>query len=629
LARKILLADDSVTAQNMGRRILSDAGYEVITVNNGSAALKKIAELKPDLIILDVYMPGYGGLEVCQRLKESPETARIPVLLSVGKLEPFKVDEARRVRADAHIIKPFEASELLTALTKLEDKIVPQAETLKPGRFAKATASAEQLSTTSQSVGEDSGWKSRLTIPRGTPKPEAPEAAQSQPDSAGLRETAQREESKSAAIKSAEAAVAAALPQGITPEELAALAAAASSFAGSETSASPEKAEVSAGAKTDSPAEGKAQSTEVAEAVTLASAPAMEIEARMEVHQTSSQAAELQRATTDAEVLAALASLSPTQVEGAAPAGEFAGTNGDRAGAHREEQTAGSVAVSGGVRVAAAGASGPRWIAQPVAIAEGESALILEREMEKAYAAMAALEAEQASAPHAETNPPALSDAESVATSPEATSPAAEIASSPAAEPSPQAPPEETVRVPEVENSGTAVSSPEASAPQAAAASEASSSATTNANAVSATELPVANENAVYAAAASAGSGESSLQAANVSSPGAAQISAAPGESDGGKESELAAAWQNWRQIRESIMGSQPPKDVAQTAEATGFEPMRNEASVPPEPAAEASSDGAPSEAAAIANIVDSVLAELKPKLMEEISRKMKKDKKK
>jgi CheY-like chemotaxis protein len=128
LARTVLLADDSVTAQNMGRRILMDAGYEVVTVNNGSAALKKIHESKPDLIVLDVYMPGYGGLEVCQRLKESADTARIPVLLSVGKMEPFKAEEARRVRADGHIVKPFEASELLAALTKLEDRIVPQAE---------------------------------------------------------------------------------------------------------------------------------------------------------------------------------------------------------------------------------------------------------------------------------------------------------------------------------------------------------------------------------------------------------------------------------------------------------------------------------------------------------------------
>jgi len=128
LARKILLADDSVTAQNMGRKILVDAGYEVVTVNNGSAALKRVNESKPDLVVLDVYMPGYSGLEVCQRLKEASETAHIPVLLTVGKLEPFKPDEARRARADAHIVKPFEASELLSALAHLEDRIAASAD---------------------------------------------------------------------------------------------------------------------------------------------------------------------------------------------------------------------------------------------------------------------------------------------------------------------------------------------------------------------------------------------------------------------------------------------------------------------------------------------------------------------
>ena len=146
MARKILLADDSVTAQNMGRKILADAGYDVVTVNNGSAALKRIAELKPDLIVLDVYMPGYSGLEVCQRLKDAAETARIPVLLTVGKLEPFKADEARRVRADAHIVKPFEASELLTAITRLEDRMVPQ-------------------KSTESDAATDTGWTSRPSFP--------------------------------------------------------------------------------------------------------------------------------------------------------------------------------------------------------------------------------------------------------------------------------------------------------------------------------------------------------------------------------------------------------------------------------------------------------------------------------
>ena len=144
MARKILLADDSVTAQNMGRKILADAGYDVVTVNNGSAALKRIAELKPDLIVLDVYMPGYSGLEVCQRLKDAAATAHIPVLLTVGKLEPFKPEEARRVRADAHIVKPFEASELLSAITRLEDRMVPQQS--EGGRYSTSASGVERFS---------------------------------------------------------------------------------------------------------------------------------------------------------------------------------------------------------------------------------------------------------------------------------------------------------------------------------------------------------------------------------------------------------------------------------------------------------------------------------------------------
>src|SRR5271163_3431459 len=149
----------------MGRKILADAGYDVATVNNGSAALKRIAEIKPDLIVLDVYMPGYSGLEVCQRLKDAAETAHIPVLLTVGKLEPFKPEEARRVKADAHIVKPFEASELLTAITRLEDRMVPQAE----GRFSTSVSGLERFDGNSKrtetTADADSGWKSRLRFP--------------------------------------------------------------------------------------------------------------------------------------------------------------------------------------------------------------------------------------------------------------------------------------------------------------------------------------------------------------------------------------------------------------------------------------------------------------------------------
>jgi CheY-like chemotaxis protein len=120
---RILFADDSVTAQNMGRKILTEAGYDVVAVSNGAAAVKKIAEQKPDIIILDVYMPGYSGLEVCEKVRGSMETVKTPVLLTVGKMEPYKAEDGNRVKADGVIVKPFEASDLLAIMKKFEERI--------------------------------------------------------------------------------------------------------------------------------------------------------------------------------------------------------------------------------------------------------------------------------------------------------------------------------------------------------------------------------------------------------------------------------------------------------------------------------------------------------------------------
>jgi CheY-like chemotaxis protein len=245
LARKILLADDSVTAQNMGRKILADAGYDVVTVNNGSAALKRITEIKPDLIVLDVYMPGYSGLEVCQRLKDAAATAHIPVLLTVGKLEPFKPEEARRVKADAHIVKPFEASELLSAITRLEDRMVPQQS--EGGRFSTSVSGVERFSgegngrTTESKAGTDTGWKSRLGFPS-KKKKEEPEPESEDIAAAATFRDFRKAKSKAGAnapftVKEPpppgqEPGLVPDIPRDITPEELDALSALAAKLDG-------------------------------------------------------------------------------------------------------------------------------------------------------------------------------------------------------------------------------------------------------------------------------------------------------------------------------------------------------------------------------------------------------------
>jgi CheY-like chemotaxis protein len=122
---KILLADDSVTAQNMGKKILSEAGHEVVTVSNGAAAAKKIAEIKPELVLLDVFMPGYSGLELCEKLRGAAETSKIPVLLTVGRMEPYNAQDGARVKADGVIVKPFEATDLTAAVDRIAEKVKP------------------------------------------------------------------------------------------------------------------------------------------------------------------------------------------------------------------------------------------------------------------------------------------------------------------------------------------------------------------------------------------------------------------------------------------------------------------------------------------------------------------------
>ncbi len=115
----ILLADDSVPAQNMGKKILMDAGYGVVTVSNGLEALRKIADAVPDMAILDIFMPGYTGLEICKRLRSSAATASVPVILTVGRLEPYRPEDGEQVQSNAVIVKPFAAAELISAVRSL------------------------------------------------------------------------------------------------------------------------------------------------------------------------------------------------------------------------------------------------------------------------------------------------------------------------------------------------------------------------------------------------------------------------------------------------------------------------------------------------------------------------------
>ena len=143
---RILLVDDSPHAQRMGERILSEEGYEVVTVSNADSALIRLDDVDPDVVLADTVMPGRTGYEICQYLKMSPRHRHVRVILTAGVMETLDEAAVARVEADATLRKPFEASALLAAVKPLAEAAAQDRAAVRacePGAGAARSAAAD------------------------------------------------------------------------------------------------------------------------------------------------------------------------------------------------------------------------------------------------------------------------------------------------------------------------------------------------------------------------------------------------------------------------------------------------------------------------------------------------------
>jgi CheY-like chemotaxis protein len=115
---KILVADDNSNIQKMVGLALKDQGIDVVAVGNGEAAVRKISDIHPDLVLADVFMPVRNGYEVCKYVKDDRTLAHIPVILLVGAFDPLDEQEAQRVGADGVLKKPFVPPDPLISMVK-------------------------------------------------------------------------------------------------------------------------------------------------------------------------------------------------------------------------------------------------------------------------------------------------------------------------------------------------------------------------------------------------------------------------------------------------------------------------------------------------------------------------------
>ncbi|MGF1499240.1 MAG: response regulator transcription factor [Elainellaceae cyanobacterium] len=115
----ILLVEDSVTEANIMTRCLQEAGLQVVTVSSGEAAQDHLVHQVPDLIVLDVILPGQSGFELCRSLKSNPRTGSVPVVLCSTKGTNADQIWGQMLGADAYLPKPVDRQVLLQTIERL------------------------------------------------------------------------------------------------------------------------------------------------------------------------------------------------------------------------------------------------------------------------------------------------------------------------------------------------------------------------------------------------------------------------------------------------------------------------------------------------------------------------------
>jgi DNA-binding response OmpR family regulator len=114
MAQTILIVEDSSDISRLVRHILAQAGFQVVVAETGPAGWEAFETLHPDLVLLDVNLPGIDGIELCRRIKQaSPQT---PVIMLTVQAETEAVQRGIRAGANTYLAKPFEISQLMAAV---------------------------------------------------------------------------------------------------------------------------------------------------------------------------------------------------------------------------------------------------------------------------------------------------------------------------------------------------------------------------------------------------------------------------------------------------------------------------------------------------------------------------------
>ena len=120
--KRILIIEDEDSLLKLESILLTSRGYDVIGAKDGRAGLDELALCKPDLVILDIMLPGIDGFEVCRLIRENSETRAIPVVMLTAKKSVQDYERGMQVGADAFITKPFKSAHVIGIVEQLVSK---------------------------------------------------------------------------------------------------------------------------------------------------------------------------------------------------------------------------------------------------------------------------------------------------------------------------------------------------------------------------------------------------------------------------------------------------------------------------------------------------------------------------
>ena len=119
MSKKILLVDDEEEIIFLLKRRFIKNGYDVVEAHSGVEAIACVEKERPDLIVLDVMMPGMNGLEVCRKLKSDPQYQSIKIVLLTAKDQQKDKELGKEAGADAYMTKPFEPDDIIGKVKSL------------------------------------------------------------------------------------------------------------------------------------------------------------------------------------------------------------------------------------------------------------------------------------------------------------------------------------------------------------------------------------------------------------------------------------------------------------------------------------------------------------------------------